>query len=347
MANLIEKMAGTDPDNRDCDGDGLIDGGELLAGTDPLDPDTDGIGASDINKVNIVVDGYDDDWQRLRIAPKLKDKVGDSRTKMIGTDLDSVSLALDRGNLYVIAKLANGEILDNQTQYYWGSLLDVDLDNKEDFEIGFNTFGDSWLWDLAKTGGYSNRDNVRQIDDADSAHGDLVEFRFSLNEIKPIERFKLGFFIGTITNDQYVSGDFAGFSSTIQAKDTIPPRGINLTTPKIVAKEAIAQAQETIDMASCLGMEKQVTDAQDKLNEAIVAFRLADYQQAYLIAESAGKDISEGFRIEIQTKSQSISISDTTSTEILYQANWQYVTITAIVFAIFAVAVAFARHRKK
>jgi hypothetical protein len=42
---------GTDPDNPDTDGDGLLDGEEVLLGTSPLHPDTDGDGLSDYDEV--------------------------------------------------------------------------------------------------------------------------------------------------------------------------------------------------------------------------------------------------------------------------------------------------------
>ena len=46
--DAAEAAAGTDPNNPDTDGDGLLDGDEVLnTGTDPLNPDTDGGGTDD------------------------------------------------------------------------------------------------------------------------------------------------------------------------------------------------------------------------------------------------------------------------------------------------------------
>ena len=52
LTNLEEYGEGTDPDNPDCDGDGLNDGDEVNThSTDPLDPDTDDDGAEDGDEV--------------------------------------------------------------------------------------------------------------------------------------------------------------------------------------------------------------------------------------------------------------------------------------------------------
>lgn len=53
-----EKEIGTDPNNQDTDGDGLVDGGELdkIIGTDPLKADTDGDGYNDRDEL---LAGYD------------------------------------------------------------------------------------------------------------------------------------------------------------------------------------------------------------------------------------------------------------------------------------------------
>ena len=48
LSNMEEFNAGTDPWNKDTDGDGLTDGAELkVYFTDPLNPDTDGDGITD------------------------------------------------------------------------------------------------------------------------------------------------------------------------------------------------------------------------------------------------------------------------------------------------------------
>ena len=46
-SDLAEAAAGTDPNDRDTDGDGLSDSQEVTLGTDPLNPDTDGDGILD------------------------------------------------------------------------------------------------------------------------------------------------------------------------------------------------------------------------------------------------------------------------------------------------------------
>ena len=44
---MNESDYGTDPNNADTDGDGIVDGEEVYVGTDPLNPDTDGDGLDD------------------------------------------------------------------------------------------------------------------------------------------------------------------------------------------------------------------------------------------------------------------------------------------------------------
>ena len=62
LTNAQEAAAGTDPNNRDSDGDGLIDGVELLDfGIDPNNPDSDGDGISDGREVNEIRTAPDDE----------------------------------------------------------------------------------------------------------------------------------------------------------------------------------------------------------------------------------------------------------------------------------------------
>jgi len=61
LADVYETRIGTDPENRDTDGDGLTDGEEVLIyGTDPLDPDTDGDGTDDGEEVDAGTDPTDE-----------------------------------------------------------------------------------------------------------------------------------------------------------------------------------------------------------------------------------------------------------------------------------------------
>jgi len=57
LSNMEEFNAGTDPWNKDTDGDGLTDGAELkVYFTDPLDPDTDGDGITDGEEIRTGTD---------------------------------------------------------------------------------------------------------------------------------------------------------------------------------------------------------------------------------------------------------------------------------------------------
>ncbi|HOV72515.1 MAG TPA: IPT/TIG domain-containing protein [Candidatus Hydrogenedentes bacterium] len=69
LANLIEMMRGTNPANKDTDGDGLSDGDEHnVFGTDPLSADTDGDSLPDGYEVAQGSDPLEDSRARVRVA---------------------------------------------------------------------------------------------------------------------------------------------------------------------------------------------------------------------------------------------------------------------------------------
>jgi subtilisin-like proprotein convertase family protein len=70
LTDCQERLLGTDPNNRDTDGDGLWDGWEVLRlGTDPLHQDTDGDGISDL----LEVEGFVYQGQRWYSNPNKAD----------------------------------------------------------------------------------------------------------------------------------------------------------------------------------------------------------------------------------------------------------------------------------
>ena len=105
LANDIETLLGTDPDNPDTDGDGLNDSQEVSNGTNPTNPDTDGDGLSDADELNI--HGTDP-----LTADSDGDGFSDSEEFNAGSNpLDSTSIPLPAGSdlTKIVASPANGE----------------------------------------------------------------------------------------------------------------------------------------------------------------------------------------------------------------------------------------------
>jgi len=348
LISLVESIIGTSPNERDSDGDGLTDGGEVFAETDPLDPDTDGTGTPDLRKVNIVVDGYADDWQRLRVGPVIRDRVGDVQIKDVGGDIESVALAIDADRLFVMVTFADGLRMPDKTKYYCCLLLDLNLDGNHDFEVGYNIgLGYSWLWDLTKPGGYSNRSNVKTIEDCEVILINTLELCFPLHHLGSFDKFKLAFVVGVIDGDRYITVDFAGYSDIKRTSETLPSNSVNRGTPKMIAKAAISQAQQVINLSLSLGMEKEATEAQRKLNDAIAAFNMADYQRAYAIAESAAKQLVQDFRVEIQKTSQVSLTQITQSTSVVEQQTTNYLYLAIPVMFVIVITLLLGRRIRK
>ncbi|MDD5251040.1 MAG: hypothetical protein PHT12_00225 [Patescibacteria group bacterium] len=96
LTDDVEKILGTDPNNRDTDGDGLTDGEEsVITKTDPLNPDTDGDGFSDGAEV---AGGFDPKVKGGRLPDSDNDGVTDLAEEIKGlnpfdpdTDLDGLA----------------------------------------------------------------------------------------------------------------------------------------------------------------------------------------------------------------------------------------------------------------
>ncbi len=77
LTNIVEENLGTDPQNPDTDGDGLLDGPEVIAhATDPKNPDTDGGGVNDGEEVDTNKTNPNDKQDDLSDPNKDSDKDG-------------------------------------------------------------------------------------------------------------------------------------------------------------------------------------------------------------------------------------------------------------------------------
>lgn len=98
---------GTDPNNPDSDGDGLVDGVEVANRMNPLDPDMDRDGVSDGQEVDQGRDPFFP--EQADIPAELEDEVSEFLTRAIELQIE----AYRRGDASIAARIMTGPILEN------------------------------------------------------------------------------------------------------------------------------------------------------------------------------------------------------------------------------------------
>ncbi len=98
-------VTGTDPQNPDSDGDGLLDGVEVANRMNPLDPDMDRDGISDGQEVDAGTDPFFP--EQADISPELEQDVSDFLTNAIELEIE----AYRNGDASIAASVMAGDIL--------------------------------------------------------------------------------------------------------------------------------------------------------------------------------------------------------------------------------------------
>jgi hypothetical protein len=100
-------VTGTDPNNSDSDGDGLVDGVEVVNRMNPLDPDMDKDGVTDGQEVNQGTDPFFPEQSDL--PAELEDEVSEFLTRAIELQIE----AYRNGNASIASEIMQGPILDS------------------------------------------------------------------------------------------------------------------------------------------------------------------------------------------------------------------------------------------
>ena len=100
-------VTGTDPSNSDSDGDGLVDGVEVVNRMNPLDPDMDKDGVTDGQEVNQGTDPFFPEQSDL--PADLEDEVSEFLTRAIELQIE----AYRNGNASIASEIMQGPILDS------------------------------------------------------------------------------------------------------------------------------------------------------------------------------------------------------------------------------------------
>jgi hypothetical protein len=98
-------VTGTDPQNPDSDGDGLVDGVEVSNRMNPLDPDMDKDGASDGQEVDAGTDPLFP--EQSDVAPELEQDVSDFLTNAIELEIE----AYRNSDASIAASVMAGDVL--------------------------------------------------------------------------------------------------------------------------------------------------------------------------------------------------------------------------------------------
>jgi len=100
-------VTGTDPNNGDSDGDGLVDGVEVANRMNPLDPDMDRDGVNDGQEVDQGRDPFFP--EQADIPAELEDEVSEFLTRAIELQIE----AYRRGDASIASPIMTGAILEN------------------------------------------------------------------------------------------------------------------------------------------------------------------------------------------------------------------------------------------
>lgn len=132
LLNFEEEQAGTDPENKDSDGDGRLDGEEVHdLGTDPSKKDP---------APKVPLDGNVRKWLRLKKF-KANDRPNDAKVDVKGAELISVAVCADEEAMYVLLEADAFE--DPKITYNLG--FDRDGDDVFDYYLSFRSSGHRWL----------------------------------------------------------------------------------------------------------------------------------------------------------------------------------------------------------
>jgi hypothetical protein len=100
-------VTGTDPNNADSDGDGLVDGVEVANRMNPLDNDMDKDGVSDGQEVEQGTDPFFP--EQADVPSELEEQVSDFLTQAIELEME----AYQDGDASVASSIMTGDVLDN------------------------------------------------------------------------------------------------------------------------------------------------------------------------------------------------------------------------------------------
>jgi Matrixin/Bacterial TSP3 repeat len=100
-------VTGTDPNNADSDGDGLMDGVEVANRMNPLDPDMDRDGVSDGQEVQQGTDPFFP--EQTDVSPELEDQISEFLTQAVELEI----AAYQSGDASIASSIMAGSVLDN------------------------------------------------------------------------------------------------------------------------------------------------------------------------------------------------------------------------------------------
>lgn len=100
-------VTGTDPNNGDSDGDGLLDGVEVANRMNPLDPDMDRDGVNDGQEVEQGTDPFFP--EQPDISPELENQISDFLTQAIELEIE----AYRQGDASIASSIMAGAVLEN------------------------------------------------------------------------------------------------------------------------------------------------------------------------------------------------------------------------------------------
>jgi len=142
---ILEKLP------KDSDRDGLTDDEEGVYGTDPNNRDSDGDGRFDGEEVHgyrtIFIDGARDDWDGIK--PLWLDDQNDMQYKAPNSDLKSLTMSFDGENLYFMIQLYDGKPSSDDS---YDLMFDLNSDQSHDYTFNCYPRGFVDRWDLTKGG---------------------------------------------------------------------------------------------------------------------------------------------------------------------------------------------------
>lgn len=100
-------VTGTDPNNADSDGDGLVDGVEVANRMNPLDADMDRDGVSDGQEVQQGTDPFFP--EQTDVSPELEDQISEFLTQAIELEIE----AYQSGDASIASSIMSGSVLEN------------------------------------------------------------------------------------------------------------------------------------------------------------------------------------------------------------------------------------------
>ncbi|MHC4392236.1 MAG: hypothetical protein ACYS22_13105 [Planctomycetota bacterium] len=154
LLDSAEADAGTDPQNKDTDGDGRGDGEEVLIdGTDPMKKD---------RPRKVIIDGDAKEWLRLKKF-KAQDIPDDAKDKTVkGGELKATAICRDKDYIYVMieADAFEGALVSYNIGF------DVGSDRVFDYLMTFRATGNKWVADThgTKDLSWSEYKNDKRLD---------------------------------------------------------------------------------------------------------------------------------------------------------------------------------------